>query len=356
MASCRPPARALAPIVRRSVALGGRRATRLAIVPFVMCLEGALPGAAVPQAASAPLLQAASSNPLLGKRLYVDPNSTAKRQAETLRRSRPQDAALLAQIADQPVARWLGGWVNDIGREVDNAVSTITGSGALPVFVAYNIPGRDCGQYSAGGANGGDAYRTWIRSFADGLRGRQSIVVLEPDALAGMDCLSASGQQQRIALLKDAVQVLKAQRASVYLDAGHARWKSPETIADRLRQADIASADGFSLNVSNYIDNAANIAFGERVSRLLGGKHFIIDTSRNGLGSTKDWCNARGQALGVAPTTKTGHPLVDAFLWIKQPGESDGSCQGGPKAGSWWTDIALELSRAASTLAKTIAK
>ncbi len=298
----------------------------------------------------------AQGNPLAGKRLYVDPNSAAQRQAETLRRSRPQDAALLTQIANQPVARWLGGWVGNIGREVDNAVSTITGAGSLPVFVAYNIPGRDCGQYSAGGANGSDAYRAWIRSFADGLRRRQSLVVLEPDALAGMDCLNASGQRQRIALLRDAVQVLKAQRASVYIDAGNARWKSADVMADRLKQAGVGDADGFSLNVSNYIDNAANIAFGERVSRALGGKHFIIDTSRNGLGSTKDWCNARGQALGVAPTTNTGHPLVDAFLWIKQPGESDGTCQGGPKAGSWWTDIALELSRAASTLTKGIVR
>jgi Cellobiohydrolase A (1,4-beta-cellobiosidase A) len=298
----------------------------------------------------------AQGNPISGKRLYVDPNSTARRQAETLRRSRPQDAALLAQIANQPVARWLGGWVSDIGREVDNAVSTITGAGALPVFVAYNIPGRDCGQYSAGGANGTDAYRAWIRSFANGLQGRQSLVVLEPDALAGMDCLNASGQEQRLALMRDAVQVLKAQRADVYIDAGNARWKSPDVMATRLKQAGIANADGFSLNVSNYIDNAANIAFGEHVSRLLGGKHFIIDTSRNGLGSTSQWCNPHGQALGVAPTTNTGHPLVDAFLWIKQPGESDGTCQGGPKAGSWWTDIALELSRAASTLTKGVAR
>lgn len=243
----------------------------------------------------------AAANPLAGKRLYVDPNSSAQRQAETLRRSRPQDAALLEQIADKPAARWLGGWASDIAREVDNAVSTITRTGAVAVFVAYNIPGRDCGQYSAGGANGSDAYRKWIRSFASGLRGRQAI-------------------------------------------------------AARLRQADIANADGFSLNVSNYIDNAANIAFGERVSRLVGGKHFIIDTSRNGLGNATDWCNPRGQALGVAPTTSTGHPLVDAFLWIKQPGESDGTCKGGPKAGAWWTEIALELSRAASTLARTIAK
>ena len=311
----------------------------------MLALSGLVTSAAIPQQ---------SSNPVAGKRLYVDPTSTARRQAETLRRSRPQDAELLARIADQPAARWLGGWVSDIAREVDNAVSVITRTGALPVFVAYNIPGRDCGQYSAGGANGGDAYRKWIRAFADGLHNRQSIVVLEPDALAGMDCLNAAGQADRVALLGDAVRVLKAEGASVYIDAGHAKWHPAARMAERLRRVSIEAADGFSLNVSNYIDNAANIAYGEQLSKLLGGKHFIIDTSRNGLGSTSDWCNPRGQALGVAPTTRTGHPLVDAFLWIKQPGESDGTCKGGPKAGAWWTDIALELSRAASTLAKGI--
>ena len=295
-------------------------------------------------------------NPIAGRRLYVDPNSTARRQAETLRRSRPQDAALIDQIARQPTARWIGDWVGDVGREVNNAVSTITGAGALPVFVAYNIPGRDCGLYSAGGARGSDAYRRWIRSFAGGIRSRNALVILEPDALPGMDCLNADRQKDRMALIADAVQTLKAQRALVYIDAGHARWHTAETMAQRLRQSGIAQADGFSLNVSNYINNAANIAYGERLSRLLGGKHFLIDTSRNGIGAESDWCNPRGQALGIVPTTNTSHPLIDAFLWVKQPGESDGTCNGGPRAGSWWNDIAVELSRAATTLARSIGR
>src|SRR5437868_4115481 len=145
------------------------------------------------------LLALLQGNPFAGKRLYVDPNSTAERQAETLRRSQPQNAALIQQIANQPVARWMGDWASNIAREVDAAVSTITRAGALPVFVAYNIPGRDCGSYSAGGANGSDAYRKWIHDFANGIRGRSAIVVLEPDALAGMDCLSAQGRQDRLA-------------------------------------------------------------------------------------------------------------------------------------------------------------
>ena len=327
----------------RTVRSEDSRAVRLAgISAIVLTLHAVTTGA---------LLQ---GNPFAGKRLYVDPNSTAKRQAETLRRSRPQDAALLALIAREPTARWLGEWARDIRAEVDNAVSTITRSGALPVFVAYNIPGRDCGLYSAGGAKGGDAYRRWIRDFASGIRGRSAIVILEPDALAGIECLPAAAQQDRLALINNAVQELKKQNAAVYIDAGNARWKSPEVMAARLKQAGIADAAGFSLNVSNYMANDANIAYGEKLSKLVGGKHFLIDTSRNGLGTTTEWCNPRGQALGISPTTNTGHPLVDAFLWVKQPGESDGTCRGGPRAGSWWDEIAIELARAASTLGRTL--
>ncbi|MGH7637889.1 MAG: glycoside hydrolase family 6 protein [Gemmatimonadaceae bacterium] len=300
------------------------------------------------------LTGAQGGNPIAGRRLYVDPNSTARRQAEALRRSRPQDAALVEQIARQPTARWLGDWVGDIGREVNAAVTTITGTNALPVFVAYNIPGRDCGSYSAGGARGSDAYRRWIRSFAAGIRGRNALVILEPDALPGMDCLDAQGQRDRLALMREAVQALKSQRAYVYIDAGHARWQPAEVMADRLKQAGIGMADGFSLNVSNYLSNSLNIAYGERLSRLVGGKHFLIDTSRNGIGTETEWCNPRGQALGMVPTTRTGHPLIDAFLWVKQPGESDGTCNGGPRAGNWWNEIAVELSRAATTIARTI--
>lgn len=292
------------------------------------------------------------ANPFAGKRLYVDPNSNAKRQAETWRRSRPVDAALMARIADQPVARWFGGWVVNVQREVASVVKTIVGSGALPVFVAYNIPGRDCGQYSAGGARGGDAYRKWIGEFAKGIGGRQAIVILEPDALAGMDCLDAGSRQQRVMLIREALQAFSTQGASVYIDAGNADWHSAPEMAARLKNAGIADAAGFSLNVSNFQATMANVAFGERVSKLTGGAHFVIDTSRNGipLKDPRDWCNPRGRALGVAPTTNTGHPLIDAFLWVKQPGESDGTCHGGPPAGNWWSTYALELSRLAATL------
>ncbi|HUQ97887.1 MAG TPA: glycoside hydrolase family 6 protein [Gemmatimonadaceae bacterium] len=298
-----------------------------------------------PARASAQTVSQAFTNLFSGARLYVDPTSAAKRQADQWRRSRPQDAELMDKIASQPIAQWVGGWNVDIGNDIANAVSRITGGGALPVFVAYNIPGRDCGQYSAGGANGSNAYKRWIRDFANGLGGKRAVVILEPDALAGMDCLSGSLQDERINLIHDAVRVLKQKRAAVYIDAGHARWVNAGEMANRLNRAGIADADGFSLNISNFLGNSVNIAYGTEVSKRVGGKHFIIDTSRNGLNADRagNWCNPKGQRVGTRPTTHTGNALVDAYLWIKTPGESDGTCGGGPAAGKWWAEYALGL-------------
>ena len=301
--------------------------------------------AASARPATAQTVSRAFINLFSGAKLFVDPASSAKRQADAWRNSRPADAALMDKIAAQPLAQWMGGWNVDIGRDVSSAVSRITGANALPVFVAYNIPNRDCGQYSAGGAGGADAYKRWIRSFANGIGNRKAVVILEPDALAGMSCLNAQQQQERMDLIHDAVRVLKAKGAAVYIDAGHAKWVNPADMANRLNRAGIAEADGFSLNISNFLGTSVNVAYGMEVSKRVGGKHFVIDTSRNGQNAADagKWCNPTGQRIGQTPTTRTGNALVDAFLWIKAPGESDGTCGGGPAAGKWWADYALGL-------------
>jgi len=288
---------------------------------------------------------------LAGATLWIDPSSTARATANSWRATRPADAAQLDKIAAQPQAIWFGDWNTDIASDVAAASRTITAAGATPVFVAYNIPQRDCGGLSGGNAVDAAGYQRWIDGFAAGLGGRPAAVVLEPDALAGMDCLSASGQQTRLALIAYAVRAFHAVgNVAVYLDAGHPGWQSPATMAARLAAADIADAAGFSLNVSNFIADADNIGYGQAVSALVGNKHFIIDSGRNGVGGTADaqWCNPAGRALGTRPTTHTGVDGLDAFLWIKPPGESDGACNGGPDAGVWWPDYALGLAQRAA--------
>lgn len=252
----------------------------------------------------------------------------------------------MQKLASGAESRWFGGWNSNIQSDVNNYVTDAYNHGANPVLVAYNIPQRDCGGYSAGGAGSPDAYRSWITAFANGIGSRTAAVVLEPDALPGMDCLSSADQQTRLSLMNYAVDTFKSKGGiKVYIDAGGPNWQSPATMATRLTQAGIAKADGFSSDVSGF--DALNLVtqYGTSLSQLLGGKHFVIDTSRDGNGSNGQWCNPSGRALGMKPTTSTGNPIIDAYLWIKVPGESDGSCNGGPSAGTFWDAYALDLAK-----------
>lgn len=59
---------------------------------------------------------------------------------------------------------------------------------------------------------------------------------------------------------------------------------------------------------------------------------YIIDTSRNGVTSERqdcaNWCNINNSGLGRLPTTDVsdlGVSSLDALVWIKTPGESDGT-------------------------------
>lgn len=287
---------------------------------------------------------------LAGATLWIDPNSLARTTADSWRATRPTDAAQLDKIASQPQAIWFGNWNTDITGDVRSAMNNIGAAGGLPVFVAYNIPQRDCGGLSGGNDVAPAQYKQWISNFAAGIGSSRAVVILEPDALAAMDCLSSTDQETRLSLLAYAVSTFRSLGSTaVYIDAGHADWQSAATMATRLDAAGVADAAGFSLNVSNFVSDADNIAYGRQVSALVGGKHYVIDSSRNGLGPTADaqWCNPTGRALGTRPTTHTGVGGLDAFLWIKHPGESDGACNGGPDAGVWWADYALGLARRA---------
>jgi endoglucanase len=285
-----------------------------------------------------------------GDGFYVDPNSDAAKQEKTWENSNPAGAQAMQVLARQPTAAWFGGWNRNIQNDVRSLVTAAARQGQTPIMVAYDIPNRDCGGNSSGGAADPAAYRSWIGQFAQGLGQDKAWIILEPDALALTFCLSPPGMQTRLELLSYAVTTLKQDRnAKVYIDAGHSNWVAAGTMADNLQKAGIDRADGFATNVSNFIATAAEVAYGEQVSAKAGNKHFVIDTSRNGNGTNGEWCNPPGRAIGEKPTTQTGNKLVDAFLWIKIPGQSDGNsgeCHGSNfPAGTWWPDYALALVR-----------
>lgn len=284
---------------------------------------------------------------------WVDPQSAAARQVRQWEQEgRTQDAAALKRISEQPMAVWPAG--DDPAPDIKAAVDGAARADSTAVLVAYNIPHRDCGQHSAGGAQSSDFYRQWIDTFAGTIGDRPAVVILEPDAIPHIvdGCTPAEYHAERYQLLSEAIQRLKRQpQVKVYLDAGNPGWISEaDKLADPLQRAGIAQADGFSLNVSNFQDDETIKAYGRSLSGIVGGKHFVMDTSRNGkgplAGEREDaWCNPPGRGLGTPPTDKTGDALLDAVLWIKRPGDSDGPCRGGPAAGQWWPDYALGLAR-----------
>ncbi|WP_114257310.1 glycoside hydrolase family 6 protein [Streptomyces sp. Go-475] len=263
----------------------------------------------------------------------------------------PRHAVIASRIADQPAAVWFAEYAPDtLTARVAAVTSGGAAQGRVPVLVPYAIPGRDCGGHSQGGAPDLDAYDAWIDRFAAGLGSTEVVVVLEPDSVAQAECLSAGERADRFASLARAGRVLKDAnpRARVYFDAGHSGWNAPGKQAAWLRQAGAASpesSDGIFSNVSNFHTTADEVAYDRRVLDALGGPASlgaVIDTSRNGNGAPADgqWCDPAGRKLGRTPTLSTGEPRIDAYLWVKLPGESDG-CRGRP--GTFTASYAYDL-------------
>ncbi|MCZ7416465.1 glycoside hydrolase family 6 protein [Streptomyces sp. WMMC897] len=283
---------------------------------------------------------------------WVDPDSDAARQVEEWERAgRGKDAEMLRRIAERPAAVWPT--PEDPAARIGPAVAGAEATGTTAVLVAYNIPHRDCGQYSGGGAPDAAAYRAYLEKFAEAVGEHEAVVVLEPDAVAHIvdGCTPAVHHEERYTLLAEAVARLgQLPGTTVYLDAGNPGWiTDPEKLVRPLRRAGIEAADGFALNVANFHRDEAVASYGRELSAALGGQHFVIDSSRNGngpyTGGEEPWCNPPGRALGTPPTRDTDEPLLDAYLWVKRPGESDGECRGGPQAGRWWPEYALGLAR-----------
>ncbi|HWG13836.1 MAG TPA: glycoside hydrolase family 6 protein [Streptosporangiaceae bacterium] len=352
-------------------------------------------------------------------RFFVPPPSSGAPQQilQLLKRGDGRDAALIGEMEATPRAVWFdSGTPAQVQQQVRQTMIEAAAERAVPVLVAYDIPGRDCAQYSAGGALSQADYQAWIGGFAQGIGHGHALVILEPDALGNMpsNCgLPTSSypftDTERLAELQYAVNALEQDPGtSVYLDGSHSAWQPVGTMAQRLLAADVQDAQGFFLNVSNYQPNAALQDYGTWISDCIAmvtdsanpyygnpagcgsqyypatesdfstwnlttqwyaqnmgdavaATHFVIDTSRNGDGpdsmqqyasapydqpagvistlAAGNWCNPPDAGLGLRPTARTGVPLLDAYLWVKTPGQSDGQCDSAGGVRAWdYTD------------------
>lgn len=240
---------------RISPGFSGRWTSFLRLLVVTTIAASAVAGSGVATAADPPVTTSpgaaprfARANPLASARLYVDPDGDARKGADARRRTDPAGARVLDQVAQQAQAQWLGNWIptRTVARSVDQLTSRAAVQGQVPVIVTYAIPNRDCGGYSANGFSGNEEYLSWARELVRGLAGRPAVLIVEPDVLAQLDCLSPAAASDRLNLLRAATDVYAAAPgAVVYLDAGHAEWQRPDVMARRLQAAGVERVQGF---------------------------------------------------------------------------------------------------------------
>ena len=313
----------------------------------------------------------ADVNPFEGAQLYVNPDYT--KAVEGLAASHPDQKALLKKMAALPTAIWVS-WIKDtkdLPRYLDDALQQQKSGGkpVVPTFVIYDLPNRDCNAGASAGelpANDeGEAryQREYIDVIAAAFAAHPDLriaIVVEPDSLANLvtnlenpKCQAAEGIYKRG--IAYAIAKLSLPNVFIYLDAAHAGWLGwPRNLARAVPVFKEVMAmgggaervRGFALNVSNYDstrhpnnpprdpkaapnDELGYVADLSKAFAAAGvaGKAFVIDTGRNGKPfirtSPGNWCNIKGAGLGERPVAAPA-ANVDAYLYIKVPGESDG--------------------------------
>ncbi len=283
-------------------------------------------------------------------RFWVNPDRDVHKAAARLEPTEPRWSAWLKQLAAQPTAVWFTAKTTDPAAEASQLAQAAAGSSAYAVAVIQALPKRDCMRYESPGL-APDAYRAWIDKLVLGLGETPIYWILEPEGLLLTACLKPEDLEERITLIADTILRLKKNsKAQVYLDIGSPGWLTVDEAVQRLLKAGVLTADGFALNVGLYHWTEDCIAYGQAISQKIGGKGFVLDSSRNGKGpvSQESWCNPKNRAIGQTPLAPTGIKGLDAYLWLKEPGVSDGTCNGGPAAGVWWEAKAIELMRNAA--------
>jgi endoglucanase len=319
-----------------------------ALIPLVLL--------AVLVAGSSTASAAQPGNPFAGVAFNVDSQTNPARAQQEMRDSGRNDlAAAIDPIVRAPTAKWFTAsnnadtdrWVRDYFKRADQRDPT-----ALVVINLHGLPYQVCAGENLAGHADANGYKHWIDGYARLIGARRAVVVVEPDALAAAGCLSPAQRTERYQLVSYAARTLSAlPHTGVYLDIGAGDWLNLKTAAQRLRAAGVRYARGFALNSTHFDWTKAEVAYGVKLGRMLGGKHFVVNTSANGRGPKlrgryyHEWCNPFGRALGPLPTTRTSQPLADAFYWLNTPGESCGSCNGGPRVGAFWLEWALDITR-----------
>jgi len=286
------------------------------------------------------------------------------RKAPFVSGEKQQKINLMLKVASQPETKRFGAFIGS-GPKTQDSVSRLlrraerTSRGQVPVLAVYRLKHIRCGGYGDSRADEA-SYRRWLSHFARGVGRHPAVIFLEQDALITAPCLSRRGIATRMAELRYATSLLgRLPHAVTYLDAGAADAVSARRTVRLLRAAGVGNVRGFFLNSTHFDWTRRELGFGNRISRALRGMHFVVNTTANGNGplvpssrvryGNEVLCNPSGRALGPRPTTLTGDPRADAFMWIGDVGRSGGRCHAGDlPTGTFDANLALGLAERAN--------
>ncbi len=354
--------------------IGRQVVSTFTVALFTLALAAAGCAGAKPKPVTAATTPHAPTNmnPFEGARMYVNPDYA--KSVEALIASHAGEAELLKKMAAIPTAIWMSSIADtkNLPRYLDDALrqQKADAKPTVTTVVVYDLPNRDCNAAASAGelAATPDGEARYQRDFIDVIAAafaahpdQRIAVVLEPDSLGNLvtnlvnpTCQVAEGIYKRG--IAYAIAKLSLPNVFIYLDAAHSGWLGwPKNLTRSIpvfkEVMDMAGGvdrvRGFAFNVSNYnpAKNPTNaprdpasapndeLEYVADFSRALSaagitGKAFVIDTARNGKpfirGTSGNWCNIKGAGLGERPATAPS-PGVDAYLYIKPPGESDGT-------------------------------
>ncbi|KAK8153542.1 1, 4-beta cellobiohydrolase, partial [Phyllosticta citrichinensis] len=360
--------------------------------------------------------------PLAGYSFYANSDYSSKVLQKAVlqfqREGKEGLARQAARVASVPTFMWMSSrdQIQKLRPFAEEAQHQVRGGAKLLLpLVIYNLPDRDCGAKASSGElsiadNGVDLYKssfidpiaTTIKQYPDVKFVLVIGIVAEPDSLGNLvsninktKCRNASeGHKESVSY---ALRTFDLPNVYMYVDGGNSGWWGNPTnmgpaaklVGEVWRRAGRPRAfRGLATNTANYnawsVSQCANYTQGSRncdekryinaIAPLLQREgtpaQFITDMGRNGVQPTGqwawgDWCNALNTGFGLRPSTHTDDPLLDAWVWIKPGGESDGTSsvmaqrfdpkcgqadakQPAPEAGQWFQEYFEQLLRNAN--------
>jgi endoglucanase len=249
---------------------------------------------------------------------------------------------LLEKIASQPETERMSMWSEGGGPgalydETQKLYCGLTREdrGSIPVFNTYFL-------YQAGYCESAQeilarrgTFQRQVSEMAEAIDRRPAVILVEMDAIGSSSCMQRTGALRYWEgdISYEVNKFTSLPHTVVYIEAGYSDAESAQYTARALKAVGIKRVRGFYTNDTHMNWTMNEIKWGWKVPARQGNE---------------DLCNPPNRGAGPRPTTHTGLPRVDAFLWVHVPGESAGPCNGGTASGTFWLANSLVEARNAN--------